>query len=53
MFQEVLQFKDVIILCYSRQNIARINGRMFFLTWHIFKTIVDSLSPIVATCVLN
>jgi hypothetical protein len=26
---------------------------MLFLTWHIFKTIVDSLSPIVATCVLN
>jgi hypothetical protein len=54
MFQEVLQFKDVIIICYSKQNIVRISGRVPpLLVWHIFKTIVDSLSPIVTTCVLN
>jgi hypothetical protein len=48
MFQEALQFKDVIIYCYSRQNIVRINGGVPpLLTWHIFKIIVDSLSPIV------
>jgi hypothetical protein len=42
MFQEALQFKDVIILCYSRQNIVEISGRMRpFLTWHISKIIVD------------
>ncbi len=54
MFQEALQFKVVIILYYSRQNIVRISGRVPpLLTWHISKIIVDSLSPIVIVCVLN
>jgi len=34
--------------------IYKISGRgPPLLTWHIFKIIVDSLSPIVTTCVLN
>jgi hypothetical protein len=54
MFQEALQFKDVIILCNSRDNTIRISERMLpFLIWHIFKIIVDFLSPIVTVCVLN
>jgi len=54
MFQKALQFKDVIILYYSRQNIVRINGRvLLLLIYHIFKIIVDSLFPIVITCVIN
>jgi len=54
MFQEVLQFKDVTIFCCSKQNIVRISGRVPpLLIWLISKTIVDSLSLIVTTCVLN
>ncbi len=54
MFDEALYFKDVIIFCYSWQNTTRISERMLpLLTWHISKIIVDSLSPIVTTCVLS
>ncbi len=43
MFQEALQFKDVIILCYNKQNIVRLCGKVLpLLTWHISKIIVDS-----------
>jgi hypothetical protein len=49
-----LQFKDVIILCYSRQNIVRINGKVPpLLIWNILKIIVDSSFPIVTTYVVN
>jgi hypothetical protein len=52
MFQKALKFKDVIILCYNRQNTVKINGRIppLFI-WHIFKIIVASLFPIVIACV--
>jgi len=54
MFQEALQFKDVIIRPYSKQNILRISRRVPpFLTCHIFKTIVDSFYLIMSACVLN
>jgi len=54
MFLEALQFKDAIILCYNRQNIVKISGRVLpFLTWHILKIIVDSLFPVVIASVLN
>jgi hypothetical protein len=54
MFWEALQFKDDIILCYSKQNIIRISGKMpLLLTWHISKIIMDSLSHVVIACVLN
>jgi hypothetical protein len=54
MFQEALQFKDLIILCYSRQNIVRRSGKVPpLLSWHISKIIMDSLSLVVTTCVLN
>ncbi len=36
MFQEDLQFKDAIILCYIKENIVKIIRRVpTFLTWHI------------------
>lgn len=40
MFQEVVQLKQVIILCYIKQNTININGKVQpFFTWHIFKII--------------
>jgi hypothetical protein len=54
MFQKVLKFKDVIILCYNKHNIVKISGRVLpFLTWDISKIIVDSLFFVVIACVLN
>jgi hypothetical protein len=54
MFQEALQVKGDVILCYNRYNIVKIRGRVLpLLTWHISKIIVDFLFPIVTTCVLN
>jgi hypothetical protein len=54
MFQEDLQIKGDIILCYNRYNTVRKCGKMLpLLTWHISKIIVDPLSPIVTICVLN
>jgi len=54
MFQEALQFKDVIIVCYNKHNIVRISGWVpILLTWDISHIIVDRLSPIVGACVLN
>ncbi len=54
MFQDALQFKDVIIFCYSRQNIVRISGKVPPLfTWHILKIIMGSLFQLAIACVLN
>jgi hypothetical protein len=54
MFQEALQFKDVIILCYSKQNTIKISGKVPPLfSWHISKIIMDSLFLIMNACVLN
>jgi hypothetical protein len=55
MFQEALQFKDVIIFYYNKQKcIIKINGRTPpLLTWHIFQIIVDLHFLITNACVLN
>jgi len=54
MFQEALQFKDIIILCYSKQNIVKKNGGVPpFLNWYNYKIIADSLFFVVIACVLN
>jgi hypothetical protein len=54
MFEEILQFKDDIILCYIKQNIIKISGRVSpLLTWHISELIINSLSLLVTTSVLN
>ncbi len=45
--------KDVIIFCYSRQNVIKTSGIVSpLLTWHICKIIVDYFS-LVITCVLR
>jgi len=42
MFQNALQFKVVIVLCYSQQTTMRITSCVPpLLTWHIFQIIVD------------
>jgi hypothetical protein len=49
-----LQFKDVFIFYYNRQNVIRISGKVSLcITWHILKIILDSLSLVVNACVLN
>jgi adenylate cyclase len=54
MFQEALQFKDVIIFCYSRQNTIRISGRVsYLLIQHISQKIMNILSYVVSVYVLN
>ncbi len=55
MFQDALQFKDAIILCYNRLNIVRINSKVppSSYKWHIFQINVDCLSLVVSGCVFN
>jgi len=54
MFQEALQFKDVIIFYYSRQNIIKISGRVsHLLTQHISQIIMNIFSHVVSLYVLN
>jgi hypothetical protein len=54
MFQEVVQFKEVIILSYIKPNTININGKVPpFLTWHIQKIILDSFLPPMNACVLS
>ncbi len=54
MFQKALLFWNAIILCYNKQIVMKVVGQVpppF--TWHICWIIVDFLSLIVSTCVLN
>jgi len=54
LFQEALQFKATIFLCYSQQTVVRVtSGVPPPLIWHIFQIIIDVLSSIVSACVLN
>jgi hypothetical protein len=54
IFQEALQFKNVISFCYNKQNVIKINGRVPpNFTWHISKIIMHSISPIVNACILK
>ncbi len=49
-----MQFKESIILYFSKQNFVRMSARVPLpLTWHICHIIVDSLGPIVSACILN
>jgi len=54
MFQKALLFRVAIVLCYSRQTAMKVvkQGPPPF-TWHICQVIVDCLSFIVTTCILN
>jgi uncharacterized membrane protein len=55
LFQEPLQHHEAIVHYYNRQtNIVTTSVCVPpFLTWHVTQMIVDVLSPIVTTCVLN
>lgn len=54
IFQEALQFKEIIILFYNLQNNMKMIGKVPpLLTWHIFQIIVDSIGPIVFVYILN
>ncbi len=54
LFQKVLQFKDVIMHCYSKQSLMKMITRVPPpLTWHICQIFVDCFSLVVTTCVLN
>jgi hypothetical protein len=54
MFQEALQFRSTIVLCYNKQIVMKIIGQMPpFLIWHIYQILVDCLSPIVSSYVFN
>jgi hypothetical protein len=48
MFQKALQFRSTIVLCYNKQTVVKIISWVLPpLTWQIFQTIVNCLSPIV------
>ncbi len=54
LFQKVLQFKDVIMHCYSKQSLVRMIIRVPpSLTLHICQILIDCLSLVVTICVLN
>ncbi len=54
MFQETLQFRFVIVLCYIKHIILKVTSWMLpCLTLQISQIIVDCLSPIVSAHVLN
>ncbi len=45
---------SIIILCYNRRNIVRIDGRMpHIFTLHIYEIIMACLSHVVSACVFN
>ncbi len=54
LFQEALQYYEAIVHSYNKQIVARIN---VFVppppTWHVAQIVVDVLSLVVSTCVLN
>jgi hypothetical protein len=53
-FQEVLQFKNVIMLCYSKQSSVRMITKVPPpLTWCFCQIIINCLSLIVTVCFLN
>jgi len=54
LFQEALQFKETIILCYNMQNFVRMNAKVAPpLTWHICHIIVAYIGLVVSICILN
>ncbi len=54
LFQEALQFRAIIFLCYSQQIAMKVTSCVPpLLTWHISQKIIDVLSSVVSACVLN
>jgi hypothetical protein len=49
IFQEVLQFKNVISFCYNKKMLSKLIGEFhLFLLGHISKIIMHSISPIMS-----
>jgi hypothetical protein len=54
LFQEALQYCYAIVHCYIRQIAIRINVHVLDLvTWHVAEIVVDILSIVITTYVLN
>jgi hypothetical protein len=54
MFKRIVEFGEGIVLCYNKQNAMRMTNQVSpILTYHIFQIIVDYLSYVISTCVLN
>jgi hypothetical protein len=54
LFQEALQLRATIVLCYSQQTTMKVTGCVLPpLTWHISQIIFDVLSSVVNVYVLN
>lgn len=54
MFKKTLKFKQIILLCYGRQNTPILKQRiMKAQMWVITKIIIQCLNPMVITGVLN
>ena len=53
MFEEALQFWQIIFLCYSRQSLSLQAQIPSPQTWVIAEAVAITLSPVVTSCVLN
>jgi hypothetical protein len=54
MFEETLEFKIAILLCYGRQKILNVQQRVpKAQMWAIVEFVITSLNLVVITCVLN
>jgi hypothetical protein len=54
LFQEALQYHEEIVHSFSKQIVVRISVRVPLPpTWHVAQIVVDVLSFVVTTCVLN
>ncbi len=53
IFQETIQFKHVITLCYGSQQSLALQGCVFSPQVWVVTQVVDTLGPLVQQCVLN
>jgi hypothetical protein len=54
MFEETLELKVAILLCYGRQKTLSLQHQLpKTQVWAIVETATMSLNPMVTTCVLN
>jgi len=54
IFQETLEYRNVISICYGWQQIIHLSFKVLVLqTWAIVQAITNALLPIVKLCVLN
>ncbi len=54
MFNETLEFKNAIILCYDRQKFIALQQRTRKAqVWAIAEAIASTLNPVAYACVMN